>query len=133
MQKNLAAKYGRNATVTQSMNRYMAVANRIRKKHEPMLETIHLVFDGTDALDRIEEKWPDWTFIRHAPEQPFNEQDVSTLAALTVLQEATYLVGSFQSQLFRLAAELNTAFHSNQYPAAKRRHWTVDVEWFESP
>ena len=134
MRKNLAAKYGRNATVTQTMYRYMKIANVIRKEHEPSLKTIYLITDGTDDVplpDNLEDKWPGWHFIR-----PFSltaNDEKAMLASLECMRQATYLIGSFQSQMFRLAAELNAARYSALYPVTKRRHWTVDVEWFENP
>jgi hypothetical protein len=54
-------------------------------------------------------------------------------ADLEVLRRADYLIGSFQSNVYRLAAQLNTAWNVNRYSVRKQRHFTVDVEWFEDP
>lgn len=139
MRKNLAVKYGRNATITQSIDAYMNIANRIRKGHEDptTLDRIFLITDGANEVPQpdlkiLKFRWPDWTFVIPSVSETEND-DEATLASLKIMREATYLIGSFQSQMFRLGAELNAAWYAAQYPFANRRHWTVDVEWFENP
>jgi hypothetical protein len=48
-----------------------------------------------------------------------------------MLRRADFLVGSFQSNVYRLAAELNLAYLSDKYPWSMQRHYSVDVEWYE--
>ena len=136
MRNNLALKYGRSAAATQTMDRYMEIAEVIQKEHESSLKTIYTIADGTNDIplpdkQSLENKWPGWHFIAQVSESGFDEK--ATLAGLECMRRATHLIGSFQSQTFRLAAELNSAWHSSQYHVTKRRHWTVDIEWFENP
>jgi len=55
------------------------------------------------------------------------------VADITMLKQADYLVGAFQSNVYRLACELNTAYHYKTYPLWQVRHKAVDVEWYEDP
>ena len=52
---------------------------------------------------------------------------------METLKRADYLVGSFQSNVFALAAELNTAYHNSRYPLNLERIIPVDIEWQENP
>ena len=52
---------------------------------------------------------------------------------LEVLRQADFLIGSHQSNVYRLATELNWAFHTSKYPRLMKRHHTVDIEWYEDP
>ena len=61
--------------------------------------------------------------------QAFTEADVEAL------RQADYLVGSFQSNVYRLAAELNSAFHGGRtYSPHTQRIFPVEsVEWYADP
>jgi hypothetical protein len=141
LRKNLAVKFGRNASVTQDFGRYMEVAERIRDLYLPSMNTIYLFTDGIDELPlpkELKSKWPSssWEFV--SPFLPTSsettwDEEKRILAGLEMMRRADFLVGSFQSQLFRLACELNAAWFPTQYSITTRRHWTLDVEWFENP
>jgi hypothetical protein len=141
--------FSRNATVTRSFDRFMAFAQEIRSSFpDKHIETIYL---ATDNLAVIEEskstKWQQlgWKFVFQTNVQRTTKEDRmwfrdgrSTAAGaigtdLEVLRRADFLVGSFQSNVYRLAAELNSAWHAGNYSWSLRRHWTVDVEWYEDP
>ena len=58
------------------------------------------------------------------------------LEDIETLRRADFLVGSFQSNVYRLAAELNTAYHVDKYEwsvGAMNRIFPVDIEWYEDP
>lgn len=141
MRNNLKTKFGRDPSVTQSIEEYMRIANLIRKDHhkEPTpLRTIYLITDGTNDVpipDNVDSMWPDWQFIRlfSPSDTDDNDEEKRMIASLEVMRRATFLVGSFQSQMFRLGAELNTGWYTARYPINIFRHWTVDMEWFENP
>ena len=51
-----------------------------------------------------------------------------------ILRRADYLIGSYQSNVYRLASVLNTAYHKNQYLyTTTNRIQTVDIPWYEDP
>ena len=62
----------------------------------------------------------------------FGKSKASSAAAiatdLEVLRKANYLIGSFQTNVYRLATELNMAYHADKYPLYQHRHYPVDVE-----
>jgi len=59
-----------------------------------------------------------------------HQQNVGAIVAdLEMLRRANYLVGSFQSNVYRLAAELNSAYHHGK----EKRIYAVDIEWYEDP
>ena len=141
LRKNLAVKYGRNASTTQSFERYMEVAEHIQTlytssaKNVKALQTIYMITDGMNEVAPPQDlNRKGWTFLSLplSKTEQWNEEQ-SMLASLEVMRRADFLVGSFQSQTFRLACELNAALTATKYPATMRRHWALDVEWFENP
>lgn len=148
LRRNLAVKFGRNATFTQSFERYMETAATIQKEYDekirqdscPPLKNIVVVTDRVNdvpipALTKIKKQYPDWEFSFPSLSGATAEQQM--LSDLHQLRTANYLVGTFQSQMYRLAAQLNLAyFHRHDHPTVStplQRHWPVDVEWFENP
>lgn len=141
--------FSRNATVTRSFDRFMAFAQEIRSSFpDKRIETIYLATDNSAVIEESKRtKWQKlgWKFVFQTNVQRTTEQDRmwfregrSTAAGaigadLEVLRRADFLVGSFQSNVYRLAAELNSAWHAANYSWSFRRHWTVDVEWYEDP
>jgi hypothetical protein len=141
--------FSRNATVTRSFDRFMAFAQEIRSSFpDKHIETIYLATDNSAVIEESKRtKWQQlgWTFVFQTNVQRTTKQDRmwfrdgrSTAAGaigtdLEVLRRADFLVGSFQSNVYRLAAELNSAWHAGNYSWSLRRHWTVDVEWYEDP
>jgi len=143
---SLYKDFGRDASKTRSVEHFMDMARAIR--NETGISTIYLATDSTlflDALHASSHHEREWTFVI----QPNVTRTASTAwlwfrhqrsisaagiaADVEVLRRADYLIGSFQSNVFRLAAELNTAYHVKQYPISMNRHRTVDVEWYEDP
>jgi hypothetical protein len=141
LRKNLATKFGRNASVTQDVARYMELANSIRERSgDSSLNTIYFITDGDSGVappEAFEKMYPNWQFVQiFAADETFSTnlgEEERTVASLELMQKADYLVGSFQSQMFRLGAELNAAWFAARYSPSMRRHWTLDVEWFENP
>ncbi|CAB9513368.1 expressed unknown protein [Seminavis robusta] len=146
MRKNLATKYGRDASITQAFERCMEIVVQnilLQPEQQPSkssLDTIYIVTDGVvqessegGAVlppETLEQDYPEWKFVRR---YPATNEDEKLLSDLELMRRADFLVGSFQSQMFRLATELNTAWFTGRYPPAMKRHWPVDVEWFENP
>jgi hypothetical protein len=52
---------------------------------------------------------------------------------LELLRRAAFLIGSYQSNVFRLATALNEAFHVDKVPRFQQRFYSLDVEWYEDP
>jgi hypothetical protein len=141
--------FGRNATETRSFDRFMGFAEYIRRLYpEKKIQKIYLATDNSDVIaESKRKKWQDagWQFVfQQDVQRSTNEERMwfrggrSTAAAaigtdLETLRRADFLVGSFQSNVYRLAAELNTAWHVSNYSWSLHRHWTVDVEWYEDP
>ena len=49
------------------------------------------------------------------------------------LHGADCLVGSFQSNVHRLATKLNAVYHVHTYPIHVQQHCAVDIEWCKDP
>lgn len=141
--------FGRNATQTRSFERFMAFAEHIRELFpDKKVRKIFLATDNSDVVaESKRKKWQraGWKFVFQTDVQRTTQKDrmwfrngrdtaASAIATdLHVLRQADFLVGSFQSNVYRLAAELNTAWHTTNYSWSLHRHWTVDVEWYEDP
>ena len=141
--------FGRNATKTRDFARYMAHADTYRKEHKALdLKTIFLATDSTKMLEASKDpKWAKrgWSFITQQDVQRSTgvgriwfaagrKFGAAAIAAdLECLRRADFLVGSFQSNVYRLATELNMAWQMGKYPISLQRHRTVDVEYFEDP
>ena len=138
--------FGRDAVQTRNLNVFMDIAQTIRSTTG--ISTIYLATDSNRVLDTLKNHtvwFRDWTFVvqanvpRTSGDEWFwfqNSRAYSAAAIATdleVLRNADYLIGSFQSNVYRLAAELNTATHLDKYPLYQNRHYSVDVEWYEDP
>eukprot|EP00934_Nitzschia_sp_Nitz4_P007476 Nitzschia sp. Nitz4//scaffold352_size16485//14344//15684//NITZ4_008860-RA/size16485-processed-gene-0.8-mRNA-1//1//CDS//3329548909//7466//frame0 len=148
---DFAKAFGRNATQTRQLERYWQVAQeRIvahRKRNQlPPIRDIYVATDHELVIawtQRLFVGWTVWSqtgFVQRATTQQriWFAQGRSTAAAamaadLEGLRRADYLIGSFQSNVYRLAAQLNTAYHVSNYSVHEDRHFAVDVEWFEDP
>ena len=146
---DLAKDFGRNATVTRDFGRYMRHAAAFRTEHPALkLSTIYLATDNIAMIAQskhAEWKAQGWTFILQtgvqrsdsvarmwfAEGRKFGAAAVAT--DIEAMRRADFLVGSFQSNVYRLGAELNMAWLVDKYPIHMDRHRTVDVEWFEDP
>jgi len=146
--------FARNASLTRTLNRYMQYANYIRQQHSKEkyhFQDIYIATDNPQIIQQAQQQ-PEqqgWNFIlmTHQPgiiqradtqERLWFAGGRSSAAAgiaadLEVLRKADFLVGSFQSNVYRLACELNAAWFVQKYPNTMLRHWTVDVEWYEDP
>jgi len=145
---DLAHDFGRNATITRSFERFMAIANNIQSEN-PGLKHIYVATDNEDAAARAlkgDGQYPGWTFhIQSGVKRSsatsefmwFRNKRAGTSGAIgadvETLRRADFLVGSFQSNVFRLAAELNTGYHTSRYLWDKKRIYSVDIEWYEDP
>jgi len=144
--EHLADHFGRNATVTRSFGRFMEIADRIRRDHH----TLRHIYVATDndyaAAMTLKGDYPNWTF--HIQDDVKRSDSASKFmwfqdhragsagaigADIETLRRADFLVGSFQSNVYRLAAELNTCYHTSRYLWDMKRIHTVDVEWYEDP
>ena len=143
---NLWKDFGRNANETRSLSHIMEIAQEIRA--ETGISTIYLATDSIKTLQALQDSSYNnagWSFVvqQNVPRSAgtewtwFKQSRGSSAAAIAtdveVLRRADYLIGSFQSNVYRLVAELNTAYHVGKYPLHRNRHRTVDVEWYEDP
>eukprot|EP00966_Prymnesium_polylepis_P290453 6709521-Prymnesium_polylepis.1 len=62
-------------------------------------------------------------------------QAANVVADVEALRQADFLVGSFQSNVYRLAAELNHAHHGGRTysPHAQRIFSVESIEWYPDP
>ena len=136
--------FGRNANVTRSLHHFMMIAQDIR--NQTGISTIYLATDSSTILKAVQDaSYPGWSFvvqqnvIRSSETKWiwFRESRGSSAAAVAtdieVLRRADYLIGSYQSNVYRLVTELNSAFHVGNYPLHVDRHRPVDVPWYEDP
>ena len=141
---NLWKDFGRDANATRSLTHFMDIAQEIRTKTG--ISTIYLATDSIKTMQQLQDsKYPEWTFVVQddVPRSSgtewtwFRNSRASSAAAIAtdieVLRRADYLIGSFQSNVYRLAAELNTAYNFDKYPFQMDRHRSVDVAWYEDP
>ena len=139
--------------MTRAFDHFMSIAHSIRRD-EPAIRTIFIATDSFDVLERASEsQWaaahPPWRFI-HSPSALRSRSATaarnwfapsrssvgpSTFLDIECLRRADYLVGSFQSNVFRLAAELNTVYHEERHHSrlSGQRIRSVDVNWYEDP
>jgi hypothetical protein len=144
---DFAKGFGRNATWTRQLERYLAVAERIRRDNHFRLKHIFIATDHAQIVEWARVVFRGWTVSSQQDEdvqRATTQQRVwfaqgrskaagGMAADLELLKRADFLIGSFQSNVFRLAAQLNTAWHVKNYSVHMFRHFTVDVEWFEDP
>jgi hypothetical protein len=141
--------FGRDATATRGLHHFMELAQEIR--NETAIDTIYLATDSKMVLELLENTTrykSSWSFhiqqdvIRANADQEsqwlwFGRSRGASAAMIAadieVLRRADYLVGSYQSNVYRLATELNTAYHVDKYPLYQDRFRTVDVPWYEDP
>jgi hypothetical protein len=136
--------------VTRSFEHYMQHARDIRKRLDPAAATIYLATDSDTMLAASRDpKWTaeGWKFVYNPQalkstgtdfmwfKQSRGKQAVNVMADLEGLRRADFLVGSFQSNVYRLAAELNNAFHGGRtYSPHTQRIFAVEsIEWYTDP
>ena len=151
---DFAKSFGRNATYTRQLDHFWEIANQIAHEHNSQssaggrvpIRDLYIATDHAQVLDWARTIFVGWTVwgqdtgVQRSTTQSriwFAKGRGSAAAAmaadLEVLRRADYLLGSFQSNVFRLAAQLNTAWNVHRYSVRTVRHFTVDVEWFEDP
>lgn len=148
---DFAKSFGRNATYTRQLAYLLELATNVSQHHQSLtgvtIRDIYIATDHSKVLDWAREIFVGWTVwgqessnVQRATTQnrvwfaKGRSSAAGAMAAdLEVLRRADYLLGSFQSNVFRLAAQLNTAWNVHRYSVRIRRHFTVDVEWFEDP
>jgi Alpha-(1,6)-fucosyltransferase N- and catalytic domains len=152
---DFAKGFNRDTNATRTVERFMEQAQAIRRRASNDGVEILLIYVATDNAEVIKEcqtnqqyKEQGWKFVflpeggqvqrssgtqRNWFRQGRSAAAVGIVADLDILRRADYLVGSFQSNVYRMAAELNTAFHVGNYSSHLKRHFTVDVEWYEDP
>ncbi len=148
---DLAYHFGRDAKITRSFSNYMLRADAIRSALNPKIRTIYLSTDSKHMLNASKDpQWAaaGWSFV-------YNERSLRTdttehiwfhnagrqgqalnvMVDVEALRLADYLIGSFQSNVFRLAAELNHAHHVGKtYTAHAQRIFSVEsIEWYADP
>lgn len=164
--RDFLSGFGRNGSVTRSFERYMAFADAIRSRHSR--RALHHIFVATDSVlayyEAKQSRWRNAGWVVHAnPSVPRattaakrnwfrssrSRELENVMVDVEALRRASFLVGSFQSNIYRLGAELNTAYHETNLTSmpeqAERqrgfaaqlnplqRIFTVDVEWYEDP
>jgi Alpha-(1,6)-fucosyltransferase N- and catalytic domains len=141
---NLWNDFSRNANLTRSLSHFMDIAQKIRSKTG--ISTVYLATDSIATLEQLQNsKYPEWKFVvqENVPRSSGTEwtwfRNIRTFSGaaiatdLEVLRRADYLIGSFQSNVYRLATELNTAYNYDRYLFQQERHMAVDVPWYEDP
>jgi Alpha-(1,6)-fucosyltransferase N- and catalytic domains len=136
--------FSRLANITRDFNNFLSKANNIRK--DTGISRIYLATDYAAIVDTLTKEEKDGFTFSFQPDAPrtntkdhlwFNTSRKSSAAAIAtdveVLRRADYLIGSFHSNVYRLATELNTAYNAGKYPITMKRHLTVDLEWYEDP
>lgn len=147
---DFAKSFGRNATYTRQLTHFVELGNEIAKSHKALtgieIRDVYIATDHAQVLSWARQLFVGWNVwgqendVQRSTTQSrvwFARGRSSAAGAmatdLQVLRQADYLIGSFQSNVYRLAAQLNTAWHIDRYSVRERRHFTVDVEWFEDP
>ncbi len=147
---DFAKGFGRNATYTRQLHHFVKHANNLASDHQQKtgmrLRDIYIATDHAQVLSwaqRLFVGWEIWSQLEDVQRSTSQSRvwfangrssAAGAMAAdLEVLRRADYLIGSFQSNVYRLAAQLNTAWNVDRYSVRKERHFTVDVEWFEDP
>jgi len=137
--------FARDAKVTRNFAHFMSIAESIRSTSDNSIDTIFVATDNSNMIDETARGWPDWNFVFQKEVQrstttkrTWYKSGRGTAAGaiatdVDVLRRANFLVGSFQSNVYRLSTELNTAYHVRTYPTTMERHFSVDVEWYEDP
>ena len=144
--ESLKSDFGRDAEITRSWSRYIGVADSIRKEY-PEIDTIYLATDNSKVAREGRNiskggRWniviqkdvkratsTEWMWFRK--NRAFGAAAIAT--DLEMLRRADFLIGSHQSNVYRLATELNTAWNVGKYPIRLNRLRTVDVPWYEHP
>lgn len=142
--------FGRNATLTRQLERFWQIANEINSQRNSLrmnpIRDIYVATDHEQVLSWTREKFEGWTIWSQTGNvQRSSTQDRVWFASgrsaaaaaiatdLEALRRADYLIGSFQSNVYRLAAQLNSAWHIRTYSIHSLRHFAVDIEWYEDP
>jgi hypothetical protein len=128
----------------------MEIANSIQRQH-PDITDVYVATDNEKIarMTKSDMYNSSWTFhlqkgVRRASSDSgfmwFAKHRAAGAGAIAAdietLRRADFLVGSFQSNVYRLAAELNTAYHVDKYEwsvGAMNRIFPVDIEWYEDP
>jgi Alpha-(1,6)-fucosyltransferase N- and catalytic domains len=147
--KDLQKGFARDASATRTLARFMEIAEDIRRQNpNTHLAYIYLATDNTEVVKQAQQPhWEKkgWKFIMQSDVQRSNSQErmwfregrrkaAGAIATdIEVLRRADFLVGSFQSNVYRLACQLNTAWQVKKYSLYMNRHFAVDVEWYEDP
>ena len=147
--QDLMKFWGRSAQQTRALERFMGIANQIREENPDLdLKTIYLATDSNEKVREARNRHSDsWNIViqesvkrsRGKAHQYmwFKDQRGTSASAIAtdveVMRRADFLVGSYQSNVFRLSTELNLAHHAGKYLRSKKRFYTVDIEWYEDP
>ena len=141
----LTKNFGRDAHTTRDLHHFLKIAEEIRGYTN--ISNIYLATDSEEVVGKLREISSDsnWTFwIQDSvprAEKPdwlwfigLRERLAPTIATdVEMLRRADYLIGSYQSNVYRLCTQLNSAFHAGRYSFHQNRHFSVDVEWYEDP
>jgi hypothetical protein len=141
----LAREFGRDAGITRSFANFMKHATALREQH-PDVTTIYVSTDNDKMIDETRRRiYRKWIFVHQENVQRASskrhlwfeggrsEAAVGIATDLEIMKRADFLIGSHQSNVYRLACQLNTAHHGGRYLYEMDRHLSVDVEWFEDP
>lgn len=147
--RDLKKGFARDANISRSLSHFMEIAQDIRTQNpERHLSHIYLSTDNSKVVEQSKQPhWEKlgWKFIMQADVQRSTSQErmwfregrknaAGAIATdIEVLRRADFLVGSFQSNVYRLACQLNSAWQVKKYALDMQRHYAVDVEWYEDP
>lgn len=130
--------FGRDAAQTRDVEQFMELVQGIRDRTG--IVNIYLATDYAGLASHMAKNYPEYTFHQspepsHRPWWKIGRRRSNDVAReLYILQRADYLVGTFQSNFYRLATELNSAYNdAHKENHQRKRHYSVDIEWFEKP
>ena len=142
---HLLSDFGRDADITRSVSRFMQIAEYIRKEN-PEIDTIYLATDNSEVVkEAMQSTGGRWKLVVQRNVARSNSKELmwfrdsrafgaaSIATDIEMLRRADFLIGSHQSNVYRLATELNTAWNVAKYPLRLNRLRTVDIPWYEHP
>jgi hypothetical protein len=149
---SFAKDFGRNASITRTLDSYLAIAEYIRTQRQPShINTIYLATDSQSIRDQVEALTSaanfNWTIVMQDNvdrsesgafmwfESLRGNAAAGIATDVDVLKRASFLIGSYQSNVFRLVAGLQQAYHVSNFTFSRgmERVYPVDVEWYEDP
>lgn len=140
--------FARDPAALQTVESFMKIARQVQK--DSGISTVYLATDSAAVMHLFQDSissGSNWTFLMQENVDRVSEGNTSWMwfkegrsaaapaiaTDLEVLRRADVLIGSFSSNVYRVATQLNTAYHADRYPWHWKRHYATDIEWYEDP